>query len=581
VQRAQLAEGVELDPVMEREREARLEAIKARLLALVAEGRGAEAVDASVAAMLELERECERLSWRVLRAERYRFGHQSEKLSREELEALARGLGASASEAAAEDPQIPTPTPSEDVDSTAGEAGEQGAQPAAPPAKEKKTRNRKAGGSTVIDPKVERRTTRSTVPESERCCGLCGREKSPMQPVVHEILEFEPAKLVLRIQEREQLSCSSCRKDVVVAAPVTPVTGRRIAPSVLAKLIADKCEMSLPLDRQRHELKRLGADMPEQTIASCWAYALDLLEPVAVATFSETLACKIVGADDSHLRTLLNGPGSARGHLWCFVGTDGTVGGQERVAYGYTETWEAGQIQGWFAAVTGDVQVDGYAGYAAEVETDDGQVTAVPDERRLGCMMHVRSKFHTALLVKDKRAAVPLEMIGRLYDIESDCRKLDLDAEGRGRVRAERSIPILDALDAWVDETHARLLPKSPLRVATTYQKNQRSFVRRCFEDGRYEIDNGRTERRIRTFAVGRRVYLFTGSVRGGERLAIAYTITENCKIRGIDPRVYLEDVLTKLMNGWPVRRLSELTPHRWVPDHAREHRQEQPPAPG
>lgn len=132
MERAQLAEGIELDPVMEREREGRLEAIKARLLALVAEGRGVEAVDASVAAMLELERECERLSWRVLRAERYRFGHQSEKLNREELEALARGLGASASEAAVDEPQIPTPTPSKDVDSLAG-GGEQDAQPAAPP----------------------------------------------------------------------------------------------------------------------------------------------------------------------------------------------------------------------------------------------------------------------------------------------------------------------------------------------------------------------------------------------------------------------------------------------------------------
>lgn len=67
----------------------------------------------------------------------------------------------------------------------------------------KKTRNRKEGGSTVIDPKVERRITRVTVPESERCCALCGGEKSPMPPVVHETLEFEPAKIVLRVQERE------------------------------------------------------------------------------------------------------------------------------------------------------------------------------------------------------------------------------------------------------------------------------------------------------------------------------------------------------------------------------------------
>ena len=39
-------------------------------------------------------------------------------------------------------------------------------------------------------------------------------------------------------------------------------------------------------------------------------------------------------------------------------------------------------------------------------------------------------------------------------------------------------------------------------------------------DPGAVEIDNGRTERRIRNYAVGRRNFLFTGSVRGVERLA-------------------------------------------------------------
>jgi hypothetical protein len=63
----------------------------------------------------------------------------------------------------------------------------------------------------------------------------------------------------------------------------------------------------------------------------------------------------------------------------------------------------------------------------------------------------------------------------------------------------------VDALDHWVDAVHPKLLPKSPLRRTTTYAINQRVFFRRCFEDGRFEIDNGRVERRIRNFAVGRR----------------------------------------------------------------------------
>jgi hypothetical protein len=108
------------------------------------------------------------------------------------------------------------------------------------------------------------------------------------------------------------------------------------------------------------------------------------------------------------------------------------------------------------------------------------------------------------------------------------------------------------------------------LRTATTYAINQRAYLHRCFEDGRFEIDNGRVERRIRPFAVGRRNFLLTGSTRGGERLAVAYTLVDNGLLLGLDPRRYLEDVLVKVAAGWPLRRLVELSPARWAIEHAR-----------
>src|SRR5688572_6079547 len=255
----------------------------------------------------------------------------------------------------------------------------------------------------------------------------------------------------------------------------------------------------------------------------------------------------------------------SRGHLWCFVGTDSTRA-TERVGYGYTQSWEADEIADWLGAIDGFMQGDGYAGYSTEVEDEETGETFVlmPDERRLGCGMHIRSKFHDALLAQDKRAAIPLQHFADLYEIEAECKEQGLDPSARLEQRRRRSLPLLDALDHWVEEVHPKLLPKSPLRRATTYAKNQREFFRRCFDDGRFEIDNGRVERRIRNFAVGRRNYLFTGSVRGGERLAIAYTLVDNCTILGADPYRYLVDVITKLEGGWPLRRLSELLPWRW-----------------
>ena len=343
---------------------------------------------------------------------------------------------------------------------------------------------------------------------------------------------------------------------------------RRVDASLLAKLVADKTSLALPVERQRRQLAALGLHVPAKTLASYWAYTLDLLEPVAVATLSAVFGDEVVGLDDSHLKTLDKSSkhGVFRGHLWCFVGTD-SARATERVGYGYTQSWEATEIADWLGAIDGFMQGDGYAGYSTEIEDEETGETFVlmPDERRLGCGMHIRSKFHDALLAQDTRAAVPLKHFADLYEIEAECRERGLDAAARAEQRRRRSLPLVDALDGWVDALHPKLLPKSPLRRAPTYAINQRAFFRRCFEDGRFEIDNGRVERRIRNFAVGRRNYLFTGSPRGGERLAAAYTLADNCTLLGVDAYVYLLDVIRKLEAGWPMRRLSELIPWTWA----------------
>ena len=49
------------------------------------------------------------------------------------------------------------------------------------------------------------------------------------------------------------------------------------------------------------------------------------------------------------------------------------------------------------------------------------------------------------------------------------------------------------------------------------------------------------------------------------ERLAIAFTLVDNCLALGIDPESYLIDVIEKLERGFPLRRLSELIPSNWA----------------
>jgi transposase len=108
-------------------------------------------------------------------------------------------------------------------------------------------------------------------------------------------------------------------------------------------------------------------------------------------------------------------------------------------------------------------------------------------------------------------------------------------------------------------------VPKTPLYIATHYAIGQEALWRRCFTDGRFEIDNGEVERELRRVAIGRKNYLFAGSDKGAERLAVGYTVFGSCHKQGVNPLAWATDVIAKLQDGWPLSRLDELLPDRWV----------------
>ena len=47
----------------------------------------------------------------------------------------------------------------------------------------------------------------------------------------------------------------------------------------------------------------------------------------------------------------------------------------------------------------------------------------------------------------------------------------------------------------------------------------------------------------------------------GGEHWAAIASLIETCKLNGVDPHAYLNDVITKIVNGHPNSRIDELLP--------------------
>src|SRR5215207_6414084 len=65
----------------------------------------------------------------------------------------------------------------------------------------------------------------------------------------------------------------------------------------------------------------------------------------------------------------------------------------------------------------------------------------------------------------------------------------------------------------------------------------------------------------MRPLALTRKNALFAGSDGGAAHWAVIASLIETCKLIGVEPRVYLADVISRIVNGHPQSRLDELLP--------------------
>ena len=85
----------------------------------------------------------------------------------------------------------------------------------------------------------------------------------------------------------------------------------------------------------------------------------------------------------------------------------------------------------------------------------------------------------------------------------------------------------------------------------------------RYAETGDLPIDNGRSERALRTVAVGRKNRMFAGSDQGARRAATIYSLLATCRRLEIDSFAYLRDLLERLPTH-PPDDIAALTPLAW-----------------
>jgi transposase len=420
-------------------------------------------------------------------------------------------------------------------------------------------------------PRVREGTTRERQElDPGETCRECGGGLRLIGEDVGMMLEMVCAKLKVIEVARPKKVCRCCETIVQEPAPSRPIPGSMAGPSLLAFILVSKYDDHLPLYRLNEIFERMGADIPDSTLADWCGRSMRTLSPLNDLIIKEIMTTDRLHADDTPIRVLDRlkgagglGKGVKEGRIWTYVRDDRPWGGPAPpgAIYYFSPDRKGEHPQRHLKDFRGILQADAYTGFKELYRPDaDGNVRV----REAACWAHLRRDFHDVWQsTKSEIAKQALDRIGELYDIEK--RINGHPAEERQRVRHDHSKPKAEAFRSWAEHQLNLVSGKSDLAMAFRYFLKRWAAITLFLEDGRVAIDNNPAERAMRPIGIGRKNWLFAGSDSGGETLAKAMTIIETAKLSGLDPQAYLADVLARI-NDHKNNRLHELLPWNWKP---------------
>ncbi|MCZ0704622.1 transposase [Natronobacillus azotifigens] len=377
-------------------------------------------------------------------------------------------------------------------------------------------------------------------------CEWCETVLRPIgREFVREEVEFIPATLKRMRYYRHAYECPTCKEDgedVIVKAPTPkPVIQKSLAsPSSVAWLLHQKYEQFMPFHRQEKEWQRYGIDLSRTTMAN-WAVNVsqNWLTPLYEALHKELLKENILFADETTAQVLREKDRKPRSKSYMWLYRTGPHTERQIVLYEYQTTRAAKHPKAFLANFRGFLHCDGYDGY-----------NSIPNVTRVGCLAHVRRKFHEAIPKGEQSKTASAAKVGRsycdqLFKLEEKWQ--NLSGEERLKKRKEESLPLFEEFFTWVSQMH--VLKQSLLGKALIYAKNQKAYLMNVLLDGNLHVSNNLAERSIRPLVVGRKAWYFSTSSNGARSSAVIFSIIQTAKDNGLDPFKYLTYLFEKMPN--------------------------------
>ncbi len=409
------------------------------------------------------------------------------------------------------------------------------------------------------------------------------------------MLEFERPKLKVRVTRIPKYACED-QPACGVKEPPRPeglVEGNRYHTSVAAEIITAKYGYHLPIYRQQDTFAGCGWTPSRSTLLNILTAAAACVRPFTLYLGEEVLRSGLLGTDETRVTLLLPPeipaavPGDAKSQRIHEVFTEARAAGRPSVSgrmwayrsltlpinvFDFTVSRHRDGPDEFLVAgnFVGKILADCYSGYQGIALRSDARI------ERAACNAHARRKIFEARASDPLLASRFLASYQELYDIED--RGKTLSPGEREALRAAESRPVWHRLRELLDgEAASRVLPKDKFAEALGYLRNQWDALQVYLVDGRLPIDNNDTEQLMKQVAIGRKNWLFVGSVAAGERAADLLTIVSSAVRNNLDVWAYVQELLDRLLAG--DRDYAALRPDCWAashPQHVRLYRAEE-----
>jgi len=435
------------------------------------------------------------------------------------------------------------------------------------------------------------------VPDSLKCCE-CHGERVLLPESMWDVVErlgMKPAEYYVERLVYRKYGCKSHAECGIVSAerPTGIVEGDKYDASIAAEIITNKYAFYLPVYRQQDLFAGCGWTPSRSTLLNILTRCHFILSPL-LDHFRRTLqADSHVACDDTSTTLLYSresmkfdlddpkqkriaeviqeavtaGRSSINAKMWAYRGVNVKLN-----VFDFTVSRHRDGPEQFFRGYRGTILGDCWHGFGAIAGASEGAIL------RAACGSHARRKFEEATDYPEDRRKW-LQWFQQLFDIEARAQKLSED--DCLKLREAEAKPIWDAMRAEMDAIDARteqvVLPKSELRKALNYVRNHWTELTRYLSDARLPIDNNECEQLMKQAALGRKNWLFAGSVAGGERIAGFLTLASSAHRNDIDVRSYIHDILKRLLAG--ETDYEQMLPWSWAaanPGAVRQYRQEE-----